>query len=329
MSFNCLARLRGAIPVALAIACAPAHASDAAPYPQQPIKIVVPFPAGGAVDVSARLLGKNMAEILGQPIIVENRPGAGSNIGANYVAMAKPDGYTMLLGTSAALAVNPSLYKDLSFDPAKDFKPVALTTTLPNIVVVHKDRHINSMRELNESLKQRGDNAFYASAGNGTPTHLGVELYKQTIGSRAVHVAYKGGAPALADMSANRADFMFAVAPEALPLIQNGQLKALAVTTKDRLPSMPDVPTVAESGVPGFELMTWYAAVVPAGTPDAIVEKLNAAINASLQDKETAQRLRELGFQLAGGTPKQLADLMASEAGKWAAVIREADIKID
>lgn len=321
--------MRGFIPVALALAFSPAHANDEASWPQQPIKIVVPFSAGGAVDVSARLLGKHMAETLGQPIIVENRPGAGSNIGANYVATSKPDGYTLLLGTSAALAVNPSLYKDMPFDPSKDFKPVALTTTLPNIVVVHKDHSVGTIQELTEYLKERGNTAFYSSAGSGTPTHLGVELYKQSIGSQAVHVPYKGGAPALADLAANRVDFMFAVAPESFPLIQSGQIKALAVTLKERLPSLPDVPTVAESGVPDFELVTWYAAVVPAGTPDAIIEKLNAAFNDALQDKEIAQRLGEMGFQIGGGTPEELATLMATEADKWGAVVRDANITLD
>ncbi|OZI37874.1 ABC transporter substrate-binding protein [Bordetella genomosp. 10] len=329
MSFKLLKRLCAFVPVVGALATSTAYASDAASYPQQPIKIVVPFSAGGAVDVLARLLGTSLTKTLGQPIIVENRPGAGSNIGANYVAMAKPDGYTVLLATSAALAVNPSLYKNLAFDPKKDFKPVVLATTLPNLVVVNQKNSVATMQELTQSLKKRGEAAFYASAGSGTPTHLGVELYKQEIGAKAVHVPYKGGAPALADLAAGRVDFMFAVAPEALPLIKAGEIKALAVTTKERIRSLPDLPTVAETGVPGFEMLTWYGAVVPAGTPDVIVDKLNAAFNVALQDEHIASRLRDLGFEISGGSPKQLEDQMASDADKWGTLIKKMNITLD
>jgi len=329
MSFKLLMRLCAFMPVAGALAVSTAHAKDTASYPQQPIKIVVPFAAGGAVDVSARLMGTSMSKTLGQPIIVENRPGAGSNIGANYVAMAQPDGYTVLLATSAALAVNPSLYKDLPFDPKKDFKPVVLTTTLPNLVVVNQKNSVATMQELTEDLKKRGEAAFYGSAGSGTPTHLGVELYKQKVGAKAIHVPYKGGAPALADLAAGRVDFMFAVAPESIPLIQAGQIKALAVTTKERVRALPDLPTIAETGVPDFEMLTWYGAVVPAGTPDVIIDKLNAAFNTALQDEHIASRLRDLGFEIGGGSPKRLEALMASESDKWGRLIKKMNITLD
>lgn len=321
--------LRAAVlPLAISMGLATAHAAPAA-YPQQPIKLIVPFPAGGATDVSGRLIGKRISEILQQPVIVDNRPGGGSNIGAAIVAKAPADGYTILLGTSAALAVNKGLYKDMPFDPLKDFKPIVLTTVLPCVVVVSKERSINSMQQLNEHLKHDGANVFYASPGNGTPPHLGTELYKRIIGSQAVHVAYKGGAPALQDMVANRADFMIAVLPEALPLIRAGQLKALAVTTKQRLTALPDVPTVSESGVPGFEVTAWYALVAPANTPDAVVQKLNAAANQALKDPAISSRLTELGFQVMGGSSKELGDLMQSEYRKWSAVIKDANITID
>lgn len=321
--------LRAALlPMALGLGL-PAVQANPAAYPQQPIKLVVPFPPGGATDVSGRLLGKRISEILQQPVIIENKPGGGSNIGAAAVAKAPADGYTLLLGTSAALAVNKSLYKDMQFDPHRDFKPVVLTTVLPCVVVVHKDRGINSVQQLNEHLKQNGAKAFYASPGNGTPPHLGTELYKRTVGVQAAHVPYKGGAPALQDMVANRADFMIAVLPEALPLIRGGQLKALAVTTKQRLSFLPDVPTVSESGVPGFEVAAWYGIVAPANTPDAVVQKLNAALNQALKDPAIHTRLTEMGFHVAGGSSKELGDLMQSEYKKWSAVVKDANITID
>lgn len=307
--------------------CLPYAAAQASgTYPAYPIKIEVPFSAGGAADVSARLLGSKVSEILGQPVIVEDRPGAGSNIGANFVSKAKPDGYTLLLGTSAALAVNISLYKNLPFNPAKDFTPIITTTLLPSIVVVSKDSKIQTIAQLNAHLKEPGVKAFYASSGIGTPSHLGTELYLRTIGGHADHVPYNGGAPALADMVANRADFFIDVVPEAMPLVQGGQLRALAVTTPRRLAYLPNLPTLAESGVPGYELTAWYAIVAPAKTPPAIVAKLNAAFNQALKDPAIVAKLHVLGFDPAGGTPDDLAKLMASETTKWAAVIKSAHI---
>jgi len=305
---------------------APASAAD---YPEQPVRIVVPFPAGGSVDALARVMGQKMGDLLKQPFIVENRPGAGSNIGAGFVAHAKADGYTLLLGTSAALAVNTSLYGKLNYDPIKDFKPVVLGAKLPSFVLVSAKQDVKTLKELNDSLKKQGDGAFYASSGNGTPSHLAAELYKRDLGLKAVHVPYKGGAPALTDMVANRANFMVAIVPESAPMVQQGQLRALAVTSKERLSGYPDLPTVAESGVPGYEVEAWYALVAPAGTPDAVVATLNKAFNEALKDQQVADKLKTMGFQIAGGSSKELGDLMASEKAKWRKVIQEANIKVD
>ena len=308
---------------------APAIAAEAAAgYPARPIRIVVPYPAGGSTDVLARTLGEKIGQTLGQPVIVENRPGAGSNIGAAYVANSDADGYTLFLGTSTALSVNQSLYKNLPFDPQKDFAPIVLAAMLPSIVVVPQASKAKTMQGLTAMLAG-GAPANYASANSGTPSHLGGELYKRMTGTKATHIPYKGGAPALTDLVGGQTDYMFAILPESMPLVKSGQLRALAVTTSKRLPAYPDLPTVAESGVPGYELIGWYGFLAPDGTSPAIVEKLNAAFNKALEDRATRERLAGLGFEVEGGSPQRLADLMRSESVKWKQVIDEAHIKAD
>lgn len=315
-----------ALALATALTCtAPAFAA----YPDHAVRIVVPYAAGGSVDTMARIVGDKMGELLKQPFIVENKAGGGSNIGAAYVANSKPDGYTLLLGTSAALAVNTSLYDKLSFDPLTDFSPIAIGAKLPSVVLVSAKRDINTLGELNASLKKEGEAAFYASSGNGTPAHLGTELYKHELGLKTVHVPYKGGAPALADMVANRANFMIAILPEAAPFVTQGQLRALAVTSKERLPAFPDLPTVAESGLPGYEIEAWYALVAPAGTPENVIAILNKAFNEALKDDAVANRLKTMGFTIAGGTPQALSAHMQSEKVKWKKVVELANITAD
>ncbi|PWK35244.1 Bug family tripartite tricarboxylate transporter substrate binding protein [Cupriavidus plantarum] len=310
---------------------APAQAADeASDFPAKPIRIVVPYAAGGSVDLLARALGERVGAKLGQPVVVESRPGAGSNIGAAFVAKAPADGYTLLLGTSAALAVNVSLYKNLSYSPLKDFRPVMLATRLPSLVVVNASSPVKSMKELTPYLSSQGAQASYASAGNGTPAHLGGELYKKLANlPRLVHVPYKGGAPALADLLGNQTTMMIAIAPEALPMVKDGKLRALAVTTSQRLAQFPDLPTVAESGVPNYELVAWYGLVAPAGTPLPIVAKLNTAFNEALEDPKVRARLTDMGFDLVGGPPSVLENQMRSEAAKWAKVIKDSQIEMD
>jgi tripartite-type tricarboxylate transporter receptor subunit TctC len=315
---------------AVAAAALSFSAPAAADFPDRPVRIVVPYAPGGSVDSMARIVGDKMSTLLKQPFIIENRAGGGSNIGAFAVASAAPDGYTVLLGTSAALATNTSLYSKLNYDPIKDFQPIALGAKLPSMVLVSSQRDIKSIDELNAELKKEGDAAFYASSGNGTPAHLGTELYKHEVGGlKTVHVPYKGGAPALADMVANRATFMIAILPEAAPFVKQGQLRALAVTTKERLPEWPDLPTVAESGIPGYEIEAWYALVAPAGTPADAVATLNKAFNEALQDPTVSTRLKNMGFVIAGGTPEELGAHMKSEKEKWKKVIDLANIKAD
>jgi tripartite-type tricarboxylate transporter receptor subunit TctC len=298
-------------------------------YPQRPIKIVVPYPPGGSTDVLARALGQKISASLGQSVIVDNRPGASGNLGASYAAKSPADGYTLFLGTSTALAVNPHLFSSLSFDPQKDFAPLILATTLPSLVVVNPSLPVKSMRELNDYLKGSAGAVNYASSGNGTPAHLGAEMYKKMTGIKMTHVPYKGGAPALVDMVAGRTSVMFAILPESWPLVKEGRLRALAVTTAQRSPLMPDLPTVAESGVPGYELIGWYGLLAPAGTPKEIVAKLNKALNDALQSKDVRDKLTTLGFQVEGGAPERLGDLMRTESVKWGQVIKEGNIKVD
>jgi tripartite-type tricarboxylate transporter receptor subunit TctC len=306
---------------------ATAHAAeDVSSYPDKPIRIIVPYPPGGSTDVLARALGQKVGAMLHQSVLVENRAGASGNIGASYVAKSPADGYTLFLGTSTALSVNQSLYKDLPYDPQKDFKPIILATMLPSIVVVNGKMNVNTLQELNTYLKAHP--STYASAGNGTPSHLGGELYKKMAGVDAIQVPYKGGAPAETDLVGGQTTYMIAILPEAMPLVKSGQLKALAVTTKERLQNYPNLPTVAESGVPGYELIGWYAFLAPSGTPDPIMKKLNTAFDTAIHDPAIAKTFTEMGFQIVGGPAHKLTDLMKSESVKWKQVIDEGHITI-
>lgn len=314
----------------LTIAIGSAHAADAveAGYPSKPVRIIVPYPAGGSTDVLARVLGQKIGEQMGQPVVVENRPGASGNIGASYVAKSPADGYTLFLGTSTALAANPGLYKQLPYDPQKDFAPIILATTLASLVVVNPSVPVKTMQELTAYLKAHPGTS-YASSGNGTPAHLGGELYKRMAGVKMNHVPYKGGAPALTDLIGGQTSVMFAILPEAMPFVKEGKLRALAVTTAKQTPNAPQMPTVAESGVPGYELVGWYAFLAPKATPQPIVTKLNKAFDDALQDKGVREKLTSMGFDIAGGSPQKLADTIRTETKKWKQVIDEANISLD
>jgi tripartite-type tricarboxylate transporter receptor subunit TctC len=307
-----------------------AHAADAAAdFPQRPIKIVVPYPPGGSTDVLGRMMAQKLSARFGQPVVVENRAGASGNLGANFAAKSPPDGYTLFLGTSTALAVNPHLYPSLPYDAQQDFTPLVLATTLPSLVVVNSSVPVKTMKELNEYLKAKKGQVNYASSGNGTPAHLGAEVYKKMTGIQMTHVPYKGGAPALTDLVGGQTSLMFAILPESWPLVKDGRLRALAVTTAQRSPLMPELPTVAESGVPGYELVGWYGFLAPTGTPKEIVAKLNKAFDEALQEKDVKEKLTTMGFQVEGGAPERLSDLMKSESKKWGQVVKEANIKVD
>ncbi|OWT74522.1 MULTISPECIES: tripartite tricarboxylate transporter substrate binding protein [unclassified Achromobacter] len=315
----------GALALSALVCASAAHAA----YPEQPIRIIVPYPAGGSTDLTARLLGQKVGEQLGQTVIVENRPGAGSNIGTNYVAKSKPDGYTLILATSTALAVNPSLYSNLPFDPQKDLAPIIMTSTMPNVVVVGTGSKAHTLQELNTMMKGPGGPWSYASAGSGTPSHLGGELYKRALGVPLVHVPYKGGAPALTDLIGGQTTFMIAVMPEAMPLVKDGKLRALAVSTRNRLPGYPDLPTISEAAIPGYELVAWYGILAPAGTPPAIVATLNKAFDKALKEPDVVKKMQDMGFDITGGAPDVLAQRMKTETPIWKDVIDKAGIKMD
>lgn len=319
------------LPIMLGAPLSAAAASDAATkYPEKVVRIIVPYAPGGSTDLLARVLGDAVSTRFKQPVIVENHPGAGGTIAVNHVLRSPADGYTIFLGTSAALAVNHHLYKDRSpYDPLKDFAPVVLATKQASQVLVHPSVPAQTMQELTAYLKKNPGKANYATAGNGSPGHLGIEMYKKMTGIEMTHIPYKGGAPALAGLAGGETTLSFAIVPESVALVNSGRLRALAITTLERSPQYPNLPTVAESGVPGYELLSWYGFVVRAETPPEIVAKLNDAFDGALQDKAMHKKLTDMGFDVVGGKPEVLSKLMRVESEKWRQVIVDADIKLD
>ena len=305
-------------------------ADAAADFPNRMIKIVVPYAPGGSTDLLARMLGKAVSDRFNQPVIVENLPGASGNIAVSLLLKQPADGYTILLGTSAALAVNPHLYKKASpYDPQKDLAPIILATKQASQVLVHPSVPVKTMQELTAYLKSRPGMENYASAGNGSPGHLGTEMYKMMAGVEIAHVPYKGGVPALAGLVSGQTTMSIAIVPESTALVNAGLLRPLAITTLERSPQFPDLPTVDESGVPGFELISWYGFVVRSDTPREIVAKLNTAFDDALHDKAMHTKLTEMGFDVVGGKPDVLSNLMRSESKKWGQVVTEANIELN
>ena len=298
-------------------------------FPDKPVRFVVGFTPGGPSDILARAVGQKLGERWGQQVVVENRPGAGGNLAAEVVAKSAPDGYTWLLGNNSILATNHALYKKLSYDPLKDFAPVALVAVQPNILVVHPDVPAKSLQELIEFLKKNPGKLNYASSGAGAAAHLAGELFKSMAGVDIVHVPYKGAQPALTDLIAGHAQLMFATSASVIPYVKAGRLRALAVTTAQRSPSVPELPTVAQAGLPGFEATTWHGVVVPAATPAAVVQQLNRDINAVLKEKDLSERLAGLGAEVLTGTPQDFADYIAREIPKWTKVVNDSGAKAD
>ncbi len=305
-------------------------ADPAADFPSKTMKILVPYAPGGSTDLLARVMAEAVGSRLGQTIIVENMPGASGNIAVSSMLRQPADGYAIFLGTSAALAVNPHLYKEKSpYDPQKDLAPVILATKQASQVLVHPGVPVKTMEELTAYLKSRPGKENYATAGNGAPGHLGSEMYKKMMGIDMAHIPYKGGAPALAALAGGQTTMSMAILPESMALVNAGRLRPLAITTLERSPQYPNLPTMHESGVPGFELISWYGFVVRADTPKEIVGKLNAAFDAALKDKSINKRLTEMGFDVVGGKPEVLANLMATESKKWGQVVIDAQVKVD
>ena len=295
---------------------------------QTPVRFVVGFTPGGPSDILARSLAEKLSGPLGQPVVVENRPGAGGNLAAEVVAKSAPDGNTWLLGNNSILATNQALYRHLSYDPVRDFAPVALVAIQPNILVVHPSVPAHSVPELIAYAKSRPGKLNYASSGAGAAAHLAGELFKAMTGVQMVHVPYKGAQPALTDVIAGQCQLMFATSASVLPYIKAGRLRALAVTTAQRSRSVPDLPTVGES-VPGFEAITWHGVVVPSATPAATVERLNRAINTVLGQPDLHDRLQNLGAETAIGSPQDFAAYIAREIPKWTKVVRDSGAKAE
>ncbi len=296
-------------------------------YPDRPIKLIVPFPAGGSVDAMARLVAQQMSSKLG-PVVVENRPGAGATIGAKAVAMAAPDGYTLLFGSAGSLCVAPALYANAGYDPIKSFTPVATISLLPPVFVVGPAVPAKSIKEFVAYAKANPGKLNYGSA-LGTPPHLAGALFKARAGIDVAYIPYKGAAQSVTDLLGGQTHFSIDSLTSYYPLIRDGKVRALAVASAQRWPALPDVPTMIESGYPGFNLDAWVGVVAPAGTPPAIVDKLNAAINASLRSPEVEQALRRLSSIPKLGTPQDFANFLAVEVPKWAEIVKISGAKID
>ena len=303
--------------------------SVAAAQSDKPVRFVVGFTPGGPSDILARALAAKLADSLGQPVVVENRPGAGGNIAAEVVAKSAPDGATWLLGNNSILATNAALYSRLGYDPVKDFAPVVLVGIQPNMLVVHPAVPAHSVAELIAYARQHPGKLNYASTGAGVASHLSAELFKAMAGVDMVHIPYKGAQPALTDVIAGQCQIMFATSASAIPYVKAGRLRALAVTTAQRSPSLPDLPTVAEAGVPGFESITWHGVVVPSATPAAIIERLNRDINAALRERDLRDRLQGLGVEVAGGSPQEFAAYIAREIPKWTKVVKDSGARVE
>ena len=299
-----------------------------ADWPAKPVRVVVPFTPGGSTDTTARLVGNRLQEVWGQSVVIENKPGAGGNIAADMVAHSDPDGYTIFI-VGPGLATNQFLYPQLSYDPVGDFAPVTLLITQPNMMCVPNSSPAKSVQEFIAYCNANRGKVTYASSGNGTTLHLSGELFKRLANVEMTHIPYRGGAPAINDLIPGRVDVIFDNVPTVVQHVREGQLRGLAVTTKERIAIMPEMPTIAESGVPGFDVSSWFGFFVPARTPPDIVAKINADTNAALVHPTVKPRFEHLGAVPKGSTPAELAFFLKSEIDKWGPVIADARIKVE
>jgi tripartite-type tricarboxylate transporter receptor subunit TctC len=313
--------------VGVCAALPPAFAQDA--WPSRAITYVVPFTPGGSTDVIGRSIAQKLAEVLRQPVVVENKPGAAGAVGASFVAKSRPDGYTLFGGTISTHAINASLYKNLSYDPVRDFEPITLVATLPNVLYVTPTLNVNSVAELVALLKKDPARRTFASSGSGTSTHLAGELQADLIGVELRHIPYKGTPPAMLDVSSGQVTFMFDQMTAGLSLVQAGKLKLLATTTARRIALAPQLPTMIESGVPGFDMSSWQAVYAPKGTPPAIVQRLNTEIVKILKSAEGDKLAKQFGMDIVASTPAELAAHMAKEIPRWAALVRKSGASAD
>ncbi|MBS0339319.1 MAG: tripartite tricarboxylate transporter substrate binding protein [Proteobacteria bacterium] len=308
----------------LLVACC-AQAAVAQDYPSKPVKLVVPFPPGGSVDLVARLVGKSLQDSLKQPFVVDNKPGASGNIGAAFVAASPPDGYTLLVGSAGVFAANQYLYANPPLDPQKAFAPIMRIVDQPNILVVSPQSPAHSVKELIALAKARPGKVSFGSASVGSAQHFASEMFMQQAGVQMLHVPYKGGAPALTDLMGGQIDMLFDTSPTALPYVKSGKLRALAITSSQRSPLLPDVPTMKEAGLPAFEVVTWTGIAAPAGTPQPVIDKINAAIKAALGG-ELSRQLAETSLIPVGDTPAAFREFIRKDAQSYEALVRSAQI---
>jgi tripartite-type tricarboxylate transporter receptor subunit TctC len=314
----------------LAALCAlAAGTASAQSWPTRPIKYIVPFAPGGTTDILARTISEKLSIALGQPVVVENKPGAGGGVGADFTAKAAPDGYTIMGGTISTHAINASLYTNLPYDPVKDFVAITLIARVPNLLVVNPDIPVKTVAELIALLKANPNKYTFASSGNGTSQHLSGELFKSMAGVQMQHIPYKGSPPALQDVVGGQVTMTFDNITTALPLAKAGKLRALAVTTAKRSAVAPDVPTLAESGLVGFEVGSWQGVFAPAGTPPDIVKRLNAEIVKIINMPDVREKLLALGAEPVGDTPEQFAAYVKTEGVKWSEVVKKSGAKVD
>jgi tripartite-type tricarboxylate transporter receptor subunit TctC len=303
--------------------------AQAQAFPARQVTVVVPYLPGGTNDIIARTLAPKLSEAFGQPVVVENKPGAGGNLGAALVAKSKPDGHTLLMASVGVLAINKWLYKDMGFDSDKETVPIANMGSVPNMLLVHPSVPVSNLKELVALAKAKPNSINFASMGTGTTGHLCGEMFKMAVGIQATHVPYKGSAPALQDLLAGTVQMMFDNLPTALPRAKSGQLKGLAVTSLKRNALAPDVPTMDEAGVPGYEATAWFGVVAPAGTPKPAIDRLNAEFVKALRDPQNAQRLESQGLAISGDTPEQFGAYIAAESQKWRKVVVASGAKAD
>jgi tripartite-type tricarboxylate transporter receptor subunit TctC len=303
-----------------------AHAET---YPSKSIKIVVPYPAAGTPDILSREVAAKLTKALGQQVIVDNRPGAGGNIGSDLVAKSAPDGYTLIMATVATHSINQALYKKLPFDPIKDFAPIILVATTPNVLVVNPKLPVKTVKDLIALAKSKPGELTFASGGNGTSHHIGGSLFQKLTGVQMTHVPYKGSGAALPDMIGGQVDIMFDNLTSSMPHIKSGKLRAIATTGTTRSAALPDLPTVAEAGVPGFEITAWFGLLAPANTPQAILNRLNREVTKILTLPEMTAKLIAQGAEPAPGTPQQLAQFIKDKTAQWAPIVKASGAQID
>jgi tripartite-type tricarboxylate transporter receptor subunit TctC len=298
-------------------------------YPDKPIHLVVPFPPGGVADIIARPVAEKLSNALGQPVIVENRGGATGTIGGAYVAHAAPDGYTLLFGTTNEIAMSPTLYSALPYDPTRDFAPVAIVAQFPNVLVTGPTVKATRLADLTAQAQARPKSLTFASSGQGSTNHLTAELYQNQANVQVVHIPYKGGGPALVDLTGGHVDAMFATLPSAVALIKGGKLRALAVTGQSRSPALPDVPTAREAGLPGLVVTTWNGVLAPAGTPPAVVDRLAQALKQAVDDPDIRNKLAAVGAEPLYTPPRAFAAVIRDDYARWSSLIKKAGIKVD